>query len=122
MKKWKIIFVFIPLLMMMIHGFVPHTHANSSHSLICDDDVSLTHRFFDLISVDIGVNHLQDYLVNHPQSIDQPVQLFIFYFLSSFIVALHADFLFGLNSEEKDTPLHSLLVVGDVSRRGPPMV
>jgi hypothetical protein len=123
MNKWKITFVFLPLLMMMIHGFVPHSHASpSSHALICSDNASLAHRFFDLISVDIGVNHLKDYFLNTPQTIDQPVQLFIFHFQYSLRFAQYAGFLFFSYREPKDFPLHSLFIVGDVSRRGPPMV
>ncbi len=122
MYKWKITFVFLPLLMMMIHGFVPHSHATpSSHALICNEDASLAHRFFDLISVDIGVNHLKDYLLNTPQTINQPVQLFIFHFQYSLHSSLSTDFLFTLYREQSDIHLHSLLIVGDVSRRGPPM-
>lgn len=123
MKKWKITLVFLPLLMMMIHGFVPHSHAMpSSHALVCGEEASLAHRFFDLISVDLGVNHLKDYLLNTPQTIDQPAQLFIFHFQYSLLSALSTDFLFTTYREQIDIPLHSLLIVADVSHRGPPMI
>lgn len=123
MKKWKITLVFLPLLMMMIHGFVPHSHATpSSHSLVCGEEASLAHRFIDLISVDIGVNHLKDYLLNTPQTIDQPIQLFIFHFQNSLYSLFCNDLVFDSLREQRIVPLHSLLIVGDVSRRGPPMV
>lgn len=107
--------------MLLIHGFVPHTHASqSTHPVICEQEVSLVHKFIDLLSVDIGVNHLEDYVVYQTKDVfltDQASQLLFIPFINS---AVCAEPFLAYSQVQNIILLKSQLYWGIVSRRGPP--
>lgn len=121
MRGWTFNIVFIPLLMMLTHGFVPHSHASqSSHPAICEQEASLVHKFIDLLSVDIGANHLEDYVLNQTEDVfhtDQPSLLLFTPFINP---AVYTEPLLIYSEEQNVILLKNQLYSGIVSRRGPP--
>ncbi len=121
MKKWKFKLIFIPLLMMLVHGFIPHSHASqSSHSVICEHETSLVHKFIDLLSVDIGVNHLEDYVVNQSEYLFHTELTFLLLFILSINLAVCTESLLTYFQTQQVILLKSQFYLGIVSRRGPP--
>jgi hypothetical protein len=109
---------------MFLHGIVPHSHASqSSHpAVICEQEASLVHKFIDLLSVDIGVNHLEDYVVNQAEDFFttnlEPLLLFI-HFINS---AVCTEPLLTYFQTQNIFLLKNQLYSGVVTRRGPPLL
>lgn len=123
MKKWKFKLIFIPLLMMLIHGFIPHSHASqSSHPVICEQEASLVHKFIDLLSVDIGVNHLEDYVVNQSEYLFHAEPAFLLLFILCINSAVFTEPLLTYFQTQNIFLLKNQLYSGVVTRRGPPLL
>jgi len=107
--------------MMLIHGCIPHSHAaQSSHPVICEQEASLVHKFIDLLSVDIGVNHLEDYVVNQTEDVFLTDQASLLLFIPFINSAVCTEPLLTYSQVQNIILLKSQLYSGIVSRRGPP--
>jgi len=108
---------------MLIHGFIPHSHASqSSHPVICEQDASIVHKFIDLLSVDIGVNHLEDYVVNQSEYLFHAEPAFLLLFILCINLVVCTESLLIYFQTQNIFLLKNQFYLGVVTRRGPPLL
>lgn len=117
-KNWKY-YLFIPLFIMFIHGVVPHSHVSSSTHFICEQENSFVHKFLDFISVDIGVNHLEDYVVQETKELIS-FNWFVFLFCVFAIFKIRYTKIIPFFNYHLSIPFKNQFYRAAFSHRGPP--